>query len=274
MNFVVVSIKEWLVDSTKKLKEAGISSARLDSLILLEDELNLSREWLAAHDNSILNESQLSRLNKNRIRRIQREPLAYIVGTKEFYGCQFSVTPDVLIPRPETEAIIELLLSSKNQLPTTVFDIGTGSGILAITTKLELPSNVVIGTDISTEALNIAKRNAKNVHADVKFIQSDLLSSVPILQSSVLLVNLPYVPTDLITSEEITKEPPQALFSGDDGLNHYKIFWRQIRDRSAKPQCIIVESLEGQHEVMTTLAEAAGYRLEHTKDLAQQFCLA
>ena len=121
-------ISKWLNDATKLLKEVGIKSARLDCLLLLEDELKKSRECLLAYDSHQLSMTELSNLNKKVERRVKREPLAYIRGAQEFYGRAFYVSKDVLIPRPESESIITLLLSSNVQRTTSILDIGTGSG--------------------------------------------------------------------------------------------------------------------------------------------------
>ncbi len=264
-------ISKWLNDATKLLKEVGIKSARLDCLLLLEDELQKSREWLLAHDSHQLSMTELSNLNKKVERRVKREPLAYIRGTQEFYGRAFYVSEDVLIPRPESESVINLLLSSKAQRPTSILDIGTGSGCLAITAKLEFPDVKVIASDISISALKVARANAKELSADIEFINCDLLPTANYQLPTTILANLPYVPSGLITSPEIEKEPALALFSGNDGLDLYRKFWNQVEDLNFKPEHIITESLKDQHEEMVVLAEKAGFTLEKTETLAQLF---
>lgn len=270
-----MTINDWLKQNTAKLKNSGVDSARLDCLLLVEDELEKSREWVLSHNETELTLEQSDKLNKNVQQRAEHQPLAYIVSSKEFYGRNFFVTPDVLIPRPESEYIIDLLKKILNQVQddTSILDVGTGSGCLAITAKLELPSVNVIATDISDSALRVAGQNAKNLKADVAFIKSDLLSSIPDLQSSIFLANLPYVPDGLITSEEITKEPALALYSGKDGLNHYTNFWSQVSNLEHKPKHIITESLENQHEQMKVLAKTVGYNLSQTETLIQLFSL-
>ena len=270
-----MKIQTWHKDATSQLAENGIESARLDSLLLLEDELKKPRSWLLAHDDEQLSSKILKNLNNKLAQRTARIPLAYITNSKEFYGRNFYVNEGVLIPRPESEAMIELL----NQVMAvdsinTVFDIGTGSGCLAITCKLEHPNLHVTASDISPSALRVAKSNASRLEATVRFVQSDLLESVsrmPKTRPYVILANLPYVPEGLITSEEITKEPALALFSGSDGLNHYRKLWDQVNELKNKPVYIITESLEHQQGAMTELAKARDYKLHSTSVLAQCF---
>ena len=270
-----MKIQNWLRDSSARLKTAGISSARLDSLVLLENNLEKSREWILAHPDYLLSSEELRILNKNVVQRKHHVPLAYIIGSKEFYGRDFMVMQDVLIPRPESEAIIEMLqvIASKFEI-NTIIDIGTGSGCLAVTAKLLYPSIHVTAVDNSGSALTIAKKNARRYGAQIQFKQLDIYSTLPTMPKTrpyVFLANLPYVPEELITSKEILKEPAQALFSGQDGLDHYRAFWQQVGKLKNPPEYILTESLSNQHISMEQLAKAAGFVLETTKDLIQQY---
>lgn len=267
----MLTIQEWLTDATAKLLEAYISSARLDCLVILEDTLEKPREWLLAHSDEDISNLKVDILNKRLAQRLKHIPLAYITGHKEFYGRSFLVNPNVLIPRPESEDIIELLLGIGESSFEKVIDIGTGSGCLAITVKLELPNSQVIAIDNSSKALEVVKQNAKHLDADIELKISYLLESVDISDRSVLLVNLPYVPESLITSEEITKEPSAAIFSGKDGLDHYKRFWRQLAHTKARDLVVISESLLSQHGEMTNLAKESGFEIDRSHGLAQMF---
>jgi len=241
----------WLQENTAKLQNLAIESARLDCLLLLEFVLEKPRDWLFAHDDELLTDSQSERLDACAKRRADRIPLAYITGSKEFYGRTFSVTENTLIPRPESEAIIEMLrdINIKTTI-NTVIDVGTGSGILAITAKLEFPDIHVSATDVSPQALTTARKNAKHWQTHI---------------------NLPYVPRKMITSPEILKEPGVALFSGEDGLDHYRAFWQHISDLNNKPLAVITESLASQHRPLESMAKDANYKLEKTTDLIQLF---
>lgn len=267
------SLHNWLKVSTEKLQKANIESARLDNLILAATILKKSQEWLRAHEDYELTDQEMKELNTKVIQRAQHIPLAYLTSAKEFYGRPFYVNEDVLIPRPESESFITLLRTVATRVDTAI-DIGTGSGCLAISTKLEYPALYVIATDLSKSALIVAKKNAANLKAHITFIQTDLLAKIDHEPSTVLLANLPYVPENLITSEEITKEPAEALFSGSDGLNHYRQLWQQISMLSSRPLYVMTESLESQHRQLEVLAQTAGYRLVKTDTLVQLFTLS
>lgn len=268
-----MTIAEWLIPAMVRLKEAGVDSPRRDCLVLLEDTIQKDRAWVTAHPEHELDQKVVQQLEELITKRAKREPLAYIRGKAWFYRRFFTVTPEVLIPRPETETIIELLLELTPQTPQTIIDIGTGSGALGITAKLELPEVQVIATDISSEALKVAQKNAQAHNVDVQFVSGSLLEPLKSEQitDAIIMTNLPYVPHKLVTSPEITHEPQTALFSGTDGMDHYRKFWQQVKKSTAKPQALLVESLETQHGVMKILAKEAGYTLAKTRVLIQQF---
>lgn len=270
-----MTIAEWLIPAMIRLKEAGVDSPRRDCLVLLEDTIQKDRAWVTAHPEHELDQKVVQQLDELIAKRATREPLAYIRGKAWFYRRFFAVTPDVLIPRPETETVIELLveLAPKLKPEQTIIDIGTGSSALGITAKLELPEVRVIATDISSKALAVAKQNAQAYKVDIQFVSGSLLEPLKSgqLEDTVVIVNLPYVPHELITSPEITHEPKAALFSGADGMDHYRKFWQQVKKSTAKPQTLLVESLETQHGVMEILAKEAGYTLTKTSVLIQQF---
>ncbi len=269
-----MSIAEWLFETMEKLGKAGVDAPRRDALVLLEDTINKNRAWVLAHPEHDLSGGVLKKVNTLIGRRINREPLAYIRGKAWFYKQFFAVTPDVMIPRPESEAFIDLL---KELNPKTIIDIGTGSGCLAITAKLEFPHAEVIAIDISIAALKIARKNARAHNVNIEFLHGSLLkpldSSLLITSDALIMANLPYVPIDLITSPEIRQEPPEALFSGPDGLDHYRRLFEQIANNSqfVRSRYMLTESLENQHRDMEQLARKAGYTLGKTDVLVQQF---
>ncbi len=266
-----MTIAQWLFETMEKLGKAGVDAARRDALVLLEDTIGKGRAWVLTHPEYELPETILQTVHRLIERRIRREPLAYIRGKAWFYKRFFAVTPEVMIPRPESEAFIQLL---KQYRPKTIIDIGSGSGCLAITTKLEFPQVEVIAIDISPKALKIAEQNATNHKVAIKFLQGSLLSPLSTINhkpQTIVLANLPYVPVGLITSPEIAHEPPEALFSGLDGLDHYRQFWRQVDGLGHKPRHILTEALENQHRTLSQLAGIAGYKLEKTAVLVQLF---
>ncbi|MCL2280365.1 peptide chain release factor N(5)-glutamine methyltransferase [Candidatus Saccharibacteria bacterium] len=211
-----MKISEWLDSATRQLRATNIDSARLDAELLLTHTLDTPREWILAHIDTSLQTANLQKLGSLLIRRLDGEPMAYILGHKEFYGRDFIVTPDVLIPRPETEQLVEMTkqaISTSRANPIspvkaglalnrqtvddeakrggdgldertlgetiTILDVGTGSGAIAVTLALEIPNAHIFASDVSKKALLIAKRNARILGAEkIEFIQSDLLQII------------------------------------------------------------------------------------------------
>lgn len=262
-----MTITEWLVENMKKLKQAGVDSPRRDCLVFLEDTLGKDRAWVVSNPEHRLQIQSLKTLSRLIDRRVGREPLAYIRGKAWFYGRLFYVDPSVMIPRPESEDFIEIIREIN---PGELVDLGTGSGCLAITAKLELPKCSVFAYDIDQNALETARKNALKHRANIVFAQSDMLQHVA-NSPFTLVANLPYVPEGLITSPEIQHEPATALFSGKDGLNHYRRFWTEILNSLQQPQHILIESLENQHAYLKNLANKSGYTLSSTINLVQRF---
>lgn len=272
-----MKLNQWLAQATDKLSTAGIATARLDALVLLEDATGKDRSWLLAHSNFPCQGRTLTRLEEWVRRRSRHEPLAYIRGKSEFFGRTFKVTPDTLQPRPETETMIELLLrqvKSRKLKVESLVDVGTGSGCLAITAKLELPETNVYATDISEKCLQIAQKNAKRLQADIEFKQGNLLepvSSINYSLSTIILANLPYVPDSFQINQAALFEPKLAIFGGEDGLDYYRQLFAQIDALPDKPSVVYTESLPPQHGDLRILADQHGYQLSATEDFIQVF---
>lgn len=266
-----MTVSEWLTRSENLLRHAGIESARLDSLVLLSDELQKDKSWLLAYSDYELQGSELKNLSTKVAQRVQHAPLAYIRGKVEFYGKTFMVGPDVLVPRPESETFLELLCGLESASYLSIIDVGTGSGALAISAALLCPTRNVYATDISESALKVASRNAKFHNVAVRFTHGNLLDSITddVLSGSLLLCNLPYVPTSFTINKAATYEPTLAIFSGDDGLDHYRALFLQLRDRHTQPAFILTESLLPQHDKVKKLALDNGYILRKTNGLVQ-----
>ncbi len=217
-----MSIDEWLARATKELSSVGITSARLDAELILSHTIRKPRTYLRAHNNESV-EGNRKEVADARLRmRLERTPIAYIVGHKEFYGRRFKTTPAALIPRPESETIIEVLeeiipKSSKPLSRINLIDVGTGTGCLGISAKLEWPELNVTLTDISQHALNLAHDNAKLLGADVHFLKNNLLRGL-ITPADIIIANLPYVDHSWDVSPETNSEPDDALFAHDGGL--------------------------------------------------------
>ena len=212
-------------------------------------------------------------LNKQIERRAKHEPWPLCEEKSEFYGREFLVTPDTLEPRSETETMIDLLKLQTAPLikdgPLYIVDVGTGSGCLGITAKLELSKAEVVATDISKACIKIAERNAKKLGADVEFWEGDLLEPLKDQNLDVLLCNLPYVPDSHTVNEAAMFEPKLAIFGGFDGLDLYRKLFEQIEKRSQKPKYIFTESMPFQHHALATIARDTGYTLEKTSDFIQ-----
>ena len=258
------SVDTWLAAAAAQLRAAGIASSRLDSELLLSHVLQQPRHWLHAHGDSILSQAHQMQGEQMLTRRLQHEPLAYLVGHKEFYGRDFVVSPTVLVPRPETEQMISLLLQLIQPTQRTIADVGTGSGILAITAQLELSQCQVDAYDISPEALTIAQRNAQQHGAtSVKFIQSDLLVAAQ-QHYDVILANLPYVnPAWQRDDRETAHEPALALFAEDDGLALISTLLAQTEQWLTPSGLLILEADPCQHSRI--IACAATHQLTHMR---------
>ena len=274
---MVEVVSRWLRRAEKTLSNAGIETPRLDVLVLLCDEIGKDKSWILTYPDYEIQGSVLEKLNTKLAQRAAHTPLAYLRGHAEFYGREFAVNEHVLVPRPESEAMIELLKQEagkrKNE-EITVWDVGTGSGCLAITAILELPGSHVFGSDSSEAALAAAKQNAAAHKANATFMQADLLHSdalSPMPDALFLLANLPYVPDDYPINKAAQHEPKLALFSGADGLDHYRRLFAEAAKLAHKPACIITESLMEQHPKLAHIAAAAGYRLAGEHNLAQCF---
>jgi release factor glutamine methyltransferase len=271
-----MTVNDYLQTATKKLKDAGIETARLDSLILLEDCLNTNRAHLLAWPEEKLSNEQIKWLNVRIERRNAHEPLAYIRNTCEFYGRSFYVNNHVLVPRPETEPIIDFVKKlSSNERLMHVADIGTGSGCIGVTISLEIKNVQVDLYDIDKTALAIAEKNAQNYkQAKIGFHEGDLLKNL-VTTYDVIIANLPYVPNGKPENIDVYFEPSHALFAGDDGLDLYRDFWNQLKTMSSKPQYILTEARpQHQHTVLTSLATLAGYDLVATDNFIQEFKLS
>lgn len=204
------------------LQQGGISVPRLTAEVLLAHAIGKDRSYFYAHPEEELSELGWIHYGRYLHQRLQRMPTQYITKQQEFWGRQFRVTPDVLIPRPETEHLIETVLT-ESPGARQIADIGVGSGAIAVTLALELKSDV-IATDISSAALAVAASNARTLGTSVKLVNCDLCSALRTASLDLIVSNPPYVPEmDRAQLEPEVREwePQQALFAGQDGLGLY-----------------------------------------------------
>jgi release factor glutamine methyltransferase len=209
-----------ILQGQKLLEDAGILAPRLTAEVLLAHAIGCQRSWLFAHSDEELKELWWIHYGRYLHQRLEGMPTQYITGTQEFFGRDFRVTPDVLIPRPETEHLIETALKDS---VSTILDIGTGSGAIAITLALETEARVT-ATDISPAALNIARGNSRRLAALVDFVECDLGSALRDRTFDMIVSNPPYIAeSDRATLQREVRdhEPALALFAGAEGLAVY-----------------------------------------------------
>jgi len=242
--------------------------ARRDVSVLARHVLGWTMAHWVTHAGALSPAGFAESLQRLVLRRMTHEPVAYITGVREFYGREFMVTRAVLIPRPETEGIIEALPPDLLMAPgagtPVVLDIGTGSGCLAITLALEHPAARVIATDVSAEALGIARENAARLGTDrVEFMESSLVpAGLPPLD--LLVTNPPYVPEgdrESLSPDVRDFEPAQALFAGEDGLDVIRELLPQARAALKPGGALVMEIGAGQSATVTALVAEAGLRL-------------
>lgn len=278
--------EEALTFATKQFIHYGFESARLEAEILLANVLNVDRIYLYVHSDYILTDSQI-KMYKNFIqRRLSHEPTAYIIGHREFMGLEFTVNKDVLIPRPDTEILVETVIERLKDMKDTIeiVDVGTGSGAIAISLAKYLPNAHINAIDISEAAINIAKINSQinKVSDRITFHVDDwenfflLPAQSPSLQKNFLynaiVSNPPYILSNVIDTlePEVAKyEPRLALDGGDDGLD----FYRRLIDESPKflsdGGFLAVEIGYNQAQSVKELATKRFKYVEVIKDLSQ-----
>lgn len=269
-------LNQWLHDAAKRLAAVGIESARLDTEIILAHTLRKSRTYLHAHGEEILDPRHFEIVEARLRLRLDHTPIAYIIGHKEFYGRLFKVTPATLIPRPESETMIDLLKDTVTSAPPSLLkellylvDVGTGCGCLGITAKLELPKLEVTLTDISKYALNVAQANATALHGDVTLLHSNLLENYP-FTPNIILANLPYVDPSWKRSPETAHEPSLALFAKEEGLELINKLLHQAKVRLAPHGHIFLEADPRQHKTIIETGKTLGFKKQTIKGFVIQ----
>ena len=222
-----MNVLEALGYATSALREGGLEQPEREASALLEELLGLSRSELLLSRTRTLTADETARFSAWLERRAAREPLQHVVGVAHFYGLTLTVGSDVLVPRPETERLVELGLEAvRSVLEPNILDVGTGSGAVALVFNADRPDAAVWATDLLEQALQVAAGNAERLDLSVTFVLADLLAN-PTVQAfaeraDLLVANLPYLPeADAIRlSPEVQHDPASALFSGRDGLEH------------------------------------------------------
>jgi release factor glutamine methyltransferase len=233
---------------------------------------NFNIAWLIANGNLSIFPRFSRRFRTLVKRRRAGEPIQYITGETEFYGLPFRVTPDVLIPRPETEHLVEKVIKLASRFEQArIVDVGAGSGAIAVALAHKLPHAQITATDICSRALAVARKNAKLNEVDLRFLEGDLLASVAGERFEIVVSNPPYVPeTDRATlSVEVRDyEPALALFAGDDGLDVYRRLIPAAFDALIPGGYVALEIGYGQSKAITELLACAGFaQIEFVPDL-------
>lgn len=272
-----MTVKSWLKQAKLKLADKGITSAVIDAELVLCNIQNCQRDWLITHDTTQLASEVKHRADLDLRRRLNHEPMTYILGHKDFYGLDLRVDKRALIPRGESEVLVEAALKiiqnadlgSQNHSPKlkignseienlVVVEVGTGSGAIICAIAQNAPGHRYIATEVSPEALELAKANAVGLNLNIDFRLGSLCEPLQNSEGKIdlLVANLPYISEDLLTVLDPTVhyfEPHLALSGGSDGLDLYRQFIPQTKGLLAKGGCMIVEHEFDQGEAMREL---------------------
>jgi release factor glutamine methyltransferase len=272
-------LRELLASASSRLA-ASTDTPQLDAQVTLAHVLGRTRTWILAHPDSLTDTSQADRYEQLLLRLEQGEPLAYVLGHQEFFGLDFDISPDVLIPRPETELLVRTALDwiAAAADRRTVADVGTGSGCIAISIACNAPTVRVLATDISAPALEVARANARKFEVSdrIRFVECDLLPPHTLGLASeehmdLICANLPYIPTARLHSLPVFgREPSLALDGGADGLDPFRRFFSIAPEWMAPGGLMLLEIEARSGPAVLSLAydafHAAAFHLH--KDLA------
>ena len=271
-----------LSDISNRLASVSDTPA-LDASVLLARIMERPRSWIMAHPELTLSDEQQIQLDSSLSRLQSGEPFPYVLGRWEFFGLEFEVTPDVLIPRPETELLVEKAIAwmQKNPTKTNAVDIGSGSGAIAVSIAVNVRNLNILATDISAKALRVAKRNAEKhgVNGRIEFVECDLLpeskvkgqkSDLRPLTFDMICSNLPYIPTNTLKHLPIyQREPTLALDGGEDGLDIFRKLLNIVPDWLAPNALMLleIESALGKQTMQLTRRHFPNAQIKLHQDL-------
>ena len=264
-------VRQKLEELIARFTRAGIPNPKVDAEWLLEDTLGWSRTRRVLEAEFLLKPKDLEQLESWALRRESREPLQWILGSTEFYGLNIHVRSGVLIPRPETERLVELALGRLRVMPGSprVLDLGCGTGAIALCIKSELPRARVLASDINPEAVQLTLENASRLGLEIEVIETNLFDGIE-GRFDLIVSNPPYLPEfDAATLEpEVQREPANALFSGADGLDLARMLVRTARERLGLNGWLLLELDPRNAPVMRQELEDFGWRARLEADLA------
>ncbi|TAK88837.1 peptide chain release factor N(5)-glutamine methyltransferase [Patescibacteria group bacterium] len=221
-----MTVGQLIEQSVAQLEVAGVTGARLDAQLLIAHAVGRNRAWVMAHPEFELGLDQLELVKDLMQRRAQREPVVHLTNKREFYGLEFYINADVLTPRAETEQMVEWAVKSAPK-DSRLIDVGTGSGAIAVAIAKQRPDLKIMATDVTDEALAVARQNIAAHKVQVELVKSDLFESVK-GEFDTVVTNLPYLQDDAELMPEVQKEPAVALHGGADGLDLYRRFLQQL----------------------------------------------
>ncbi len=261
-----MTLGDVLTESIDRLSEAGVGEVRLDARLIVAHALNTTPEYVFGYPEKELNSDELDRVRFLITRRAEREPLALITGEKEFWSLCFAVSPDTLIPRPDSETLIESVLAAypDKDAGLRIIDLGTGSGCLLLTLLHEYKNATGVGTDFSQGALKVARANGKNLDLSMRagFVLADWNDGVSDFGTfDIIVSNPPYVPAgeeDTLQPEVSRFEPHSALFAGIDGLQDYRTIISRLPGLTVQGSGVFFEVGVNQAGVVSRLMEKAG----------------
>jgi release factor glutamine methyltransferase len=284
---IQMNVRTALREAIVRLESESVPSAGLAAELLLLHVLQRDRTWIYAHPESLLSGDQWQNYFALVARRAAGTPVQYLTGAQEFWGLEFEVTPDVLIPRPETEHVVEVAfarMSARKSETLRIADAGTGSGCLAVALAIELPRARIFATDVSAAALDVARRNAAkhSVAARIEYLECNLLdaflsegtlpAAAPDVAFDLIVSNPPYVALADVASlprEVRDHEPAVALFAGESGLDLYAPLIDQARDLLSPGGALVIElGYNGAEHVASLLSSEAWRDIEIANDLA------
>lgn len=268
-----MNIKEALEFGKKYLNEKNIDYSILKCKIILSEILGVQKEFLIIHDMQELNKNQETKYKEFLVRLADNEPIQYIINKQEFMKLNFYVDNNVLIPQPDTEILVEKIIESSKNInrKLKILDLCTGSGAIAISLAKNISNCEIYASDISKEALKIAKLNLEKNEVQINLIESDLFDNIHEYDFDIIVSNPPYIKSEIIDSleEEVKKEPVLALDGGSDGLDFYRIIAVKSKDYLNENGILALEIGYDQKNQINEILKHEGYKkIENIRDLA------